>query len=119
MMIRYTNQKYNVNSIIFFNLNIILLILLYLMCLDNLKERIESMDKNHQIEILRILNDVELKINENKNGSFINLTELPTEHIDKLKDYVNYVEEQQKQLKIGETEKESIEKNYFNVTFNK
>ena len=89
------------------------------MWLDNLKQRIESMDKNHQVEILRILNDVELKINENKNGSFINLTELPTEHIDKLKDYVNYVEEQQKQLKIGETEKESIEKNYFNVTFNK
>jgi len=89
------------------------------MCLEILKQRIESMDKNHQVEILRILNNVELKINENKNGSFINLTELPTEHIDKLKDYVNYVEEQQKQLKIGETEKESIEKNYFNVTFNK
>ena len=30
------------------------------MCLEILKQRIESMDKNHQVEILRILNNVEL-----------------------------------------------------------
>ena len=36
-----------------------------------LKDRIENMDKYHQIEILRILNKFsEIKKNENNNGTF-------------------------------------------------
>ena len=85
-----------------------------IMCLNSLKERIENMDKGHQIEILRILNKFNnFKTNENKNGTFINLTELSQDIISELQKYVNYVEEQQKQLKIGETEKEIIEKHFF------
>jgi hypothetical protein len=84
------------------------------MCLNSLKERIENMDKNHQVEILRILNKFNnFKTNENKNGTFINLTELSDDIISELQKYVNYVEEQQKQLKIGENEKEIIEKHFF------
>jgi len=84
------------------------------MDLNNLKERIEIMQKYHQIEILRILNKYKnIKFNENKNGTFINLTELPENIITELEKYINYVEEQQKHLKIVETEKETIEQTFF------
>ena len=85
-----------------------------MMCLNNIKERIEIMQKYHQIEILRILNKYKnIKFNENKNGTFINLTELPENIITELEKYINYVEEQQKHLKIVETEKETIEQTFF------
>jgi len=84
------------------------------MSLDNLKERIEIMQKYHQVEILRILTKFNnIKTNENNNGTFVNLTELNNEVIIELEKYVNYVEEQQKHLKIGESEKESIEQTFF------
>ncbi len=79
-----------------------------------LKDRIESMDKYHQIEILRILNKFsEIKKNENNNGTFINLTELSQEVIKELEKYTDYVDEQQKLLKKIETEKEQLEHTFF------
>jgi len=79
-----------------------------------LKERIEKMSKYHQIEVLRILtNTPEVKINENNNGTFINLSEQPIDILNKLEKYANYVDEQQKHLKSIETEKDEIEQNFF------
>lgn len=83
--------------------------------ISKLKERIESMSKYHQIEILRILNnDNSVKKNENNNGTFINLTEQSNEILNNLIKYVNYVDDQQKHLNKVETEKERIEKTFFN-----
>jgi hypothetical protein len=79
-----------------------------------LKDRIESMDKYHQIEILRILNKFsEIKKNENNNGTFINLTELSLEVIKELEKYTDYVDEQQKLLKKIENEKDKLEQTFF------
>ena len=79
-----------------------------------LKDRIESMDKYHQIEILRILNKfTEIKKNENNNGTFINLTELSQEVIKELEKYTDYVDEQQKLLKKIENEKDKLEQTFF------
>ena len=79
-----------------------------------LKERIEHMDKYHQIEILRILSKFsEIKKNENNNGTFINLTELSPEVIKELEKYTDYVDEQQKLLKKIENEKDKLEQNFF------
>ena len=84
------------------------------MNLTGLKERIESMEKYHQIEILRILNEFNnIKTNENNNGTFVNLSELPENVITELEKYTKYVDEQQIQLKIGENKKETIEQNFF------
>ena len=84
------------------------------MNLTGLKERIESMEKYHQIEILRILNGFNyIKTNENNNGTFINLSELPENIIMELEKYTKYVDEQQINLKIGENKKETIEQNFF------
>ena len=84
------------------------------MDLNVLKERIERMEKYHQIEVLRILNNMtSVKKNENNNGTFVNLTEQNQKVIEELNRYANYVEEQQKQLKKIETEKEQIEQHFF------
>jgi hypothetical protein len=79
-----------------------------------LKERIETMSKYHQVEVLRILNKFSsVKTNENNNGTFINLTEQSPDVIKSLEKYADYVDEQQKQLKSVEKEKEIIEQNFF------
>lgn len=80
-----------------------------------LRARIESMPNCHQIEVLRIISDVGVvTVSENKNGSFINLTEAPDEMLTKLEEYVQYVERQQKTLKEQEVEKDRLTDAFFN-----
>ena len=82
--------------------------------INTLKERIETMSKYHQIEVLRLLSKLSsVKINENNNGTFINLTEQSTEVISELVKYADYVDTQQKQLKIIETQQEQLEQVFF------
>ena len=83
--------------------------------LETLKNTIESFTKYHQIGILSILKKCDnIVINENNNGTFINLTELSPEVISILEKYISYVLEQKNHLEIVEKEKERIEKTYFN-----
>jgi len=82
--------------------------------LQELKDRIEKMTKYHQIEILRVLaNTSGLSINENKNGTFVNLTEAGGDTIDELLTYVAYVDEQTQQLEKVETAKTQIQETFF------
>lgn len=84
------------------------------MSLTLLKERIEAMPKYHQVEVLRLLSKHQTcVVNENNNGSFINLTEQPATVIEALQTYVDYVLEQQKQLSSVEHEKDLLEQTYF------
>lgn len=83
--------------------------------LNNIKTVIEKMDKLHHIEILKILNDEkDIYINENNNGTFINLTELSKDTILKLQNYIDYFRQQQKHLINLEDKKKHIENYYFN-----
>lgn len=78
------------------------------------KTKIELMPKTHQVEVLRILKNIpEVSVNENKNGSFINLTEVNDETIRILEDYIVYVEKQETQLDDVEIEKERIQNVFF------
>lgn len=84
------------------------------MSLRELKEEIEKMSKYHQVEVLRLLkkkNNVTL--NENQNGTFINLTSCDDEIISSLREYCKYVTEQQKTLSSIEKEKQRLEQEYF------
>ena len=82
--------------------------------LQVLKECIEKMSKYHQIEILRKLTNMpEVCINENNNGTFINLTEQGEHIIQVLEKYTIYVKEQQEQLNKIENEKDLIKLNFF------
>ena len=74
-----------------------------------LKESIENMSKFHQIEILRILSKKNVHLNENSNGTFVNLTEQPDEIINDIKQYIRYVNEQQHNLSVVENEKYRLE----------
>ena len=82
--------------------------------LHTLKTSIENMSKYHQIEILRILsNETDICINENKNGTFINLSEQKKGLVDKLTKYSFYVDEQQQSLDKQEAEKQLLQKTFF------
>ena len=81
--------------------------------LQTLKGRIEKMPIYHQIEILRIFKESDILLNENNNGTFINLTELNKNIIDKLDKYISYVNEQETQLNEIEIEKNRIQNTFF------
>lgn len=83
--------------------------------LELLRERIESLDKFHQVEILKILHrsvDHSL-LNENNNGIFVNLTNLDKKVIDQIDNYMKYIAKQETQLDAFETQKEEIKIKYF------
>ena len=83
--------------------------------LNNLKVQIEKLEKSKQIEILRILvNSQKVSINENQYGIHINLTDLPKELIDEINLYIDYINQQEKELADGEQIKNDYKVNYFN-----
>ena len=61
--------------------------------LNQMREKIETMSKFNQIEILRILHGYNdhVTLNENKYGIHINLSEIKSEIIEKLVKYIHYV----------------------------
>ena len=63
--------------------------------IENIRNKIESMDKNHHIEILKILKKNGVKLNENKSGVFVNLSFLSKEIIDEINTYLLYVNDQE------------------------
>ena len=83
--------------------------------LQNIKKKCEKMNIIHQKEILRILkNEKTINLNENNNGTFINLTELDGNVIEKLKNFISYVNNQEEHLKNIENEKTKIQESFFN-----
>lgn len=79
-----------------------------------LKDKIESLNKHHQIEILRILKqDKTITLNENNNGVFINITDINNELYKKLNDYIDYVDNQKNNIETVETQKTILENTFF------
>lgn len=81
--------------------------------LTKLKNRIESMDKHHQIEILKILSKNMCKINENKSGVFVNMTFLDQIILGKIEEYLTYMKEQEENLITTEYQKQEFINSYF------
>jgi hypothetical protein len=82
--------------------------------LIQLKEKIELMDKKHHIGILKIIKNCNtIKINENRNGIYINLSFLPENIIDEIDVYLQYVNDQEQLLATVETKKEEFKTNYY------
>lgn len=79
--------------------------------LNNLKEQIQTFNKQHQLYILKIIHDYHSNnITQNKNGSFINLTNLPLSTIKMIGDYASYVNKQERELKERETKVHELHK---------
>ncbi len=63
--------------------------------LEEIKNKIESMTKIQHIEILKILKKYKnIKLNENKNGIYINISYLPPKIIHDIKTYIKYIDDQ-------------------------
>ena len=78
-----------------------------------IRDNIEKMAKINQVEILRILQkNSKIILNENNYGVHINLTDLSNHHIIELKNYINYVNTQENNLKLLETQKDNL-RNFF------
>ena len=82
--------------------------------LINIKNKVEKLSKIHQIEILRIFNNgSNVTINENKNGIFINLTDISLDIMTQIDYYLQYVSTQESVL----NEVEVTKGDYINTFF--
>jgi hypothetical protein len=82
--------------------------------LEDIKTAIEIMGKPQHIEVLNILKrNPNIKINENRNGSYINLSFIPLSVIDELETYINYIKDQEISLNTLEIEKENCKTTFF------
>ena len=81
--------------------------------INTMRNIIEKMNKFNQIEVLRILKDNNATLNENNYGIFVNLTNLNDSTLDKLSNYIEYVEDQELNLNNIEKQKEDYINTYF------
>jgi hypothetical protein len=83
--------------------------------LNYLKNKIDSLDHQNQVEILRIIvSSQKISINENKYGIHINLTELPVDTINEIKIYLSYIKKQEEELIYGEQKRNDFKNIFFN-----
>jgi len=77
-------------------------------------EQIEGMTQNNQIEVLRILSKhKDIILNENKNGIYVNSTEVNNTIINELSSYIQYINEQESNLNVMELQKQQFKNIYF------
>ena len=81
--------------------------------LSKMKATIEQMDKNNQIEVLRLLHKNNAILNENKNGIHINLTELQDDTLVNIFNFVEYINTQENKLNDDEYEKQKYKNMFF------
>lgn len=82
--------------------------------LTAIKDKIEKLNKNNQLEILSILRNTNgVKLNENKNGVFVNMSFLSRETLVELDKYVKYVYDQEKTLNEIEIQKQDYKNTFF------
>lgn len=86
------------------------------MSLTTLRDKIENMTTSHQEDIMKILNDNNVDMSSNSNGSFVNLSSLHVSVIEKLEKYSEYVDAQEKELEIIEDEKQHLKTTFFSNT---
>ena len=81
--------------------------------LASIKQTIEGFTKDQQLQILKILKENNVSLNENSNGTFINMTALSEDIIEKLNDYIQHISVQESESNINEKLKDTYKENYF------
>ena len=82
--------------------------------LENIKHSIEVMNKQDQLEILKLLSKHLCKLNENKSGVFINMSFLSNDILEEMKNYINYTQEKATNLETLEYQKDEFKKSLLN-----
>lgn len=81
----------------------------YIEKVEMLKRAIEKMGKQQHIEVLQLVKKYEtVTVNENRNGVYINLSFIPDELVYDLEKYVEYIQEQEKNLNTLEEQKNEL-----------
>jgi hypothetical protein len=84
------------------------------MNINAMKDRIEQMSKNYQIEIARLLiHTHNIAYDENQNGLFINMAQMSEEVKTAMQQFIEYVDLQEHQLNADETEKDGLKDIFF------
>lgn len=82
--------------------------------LSSIKDKIEKMPKNNQLEVLKILKKYQgVKLNENKSGIFVNLSFLSREILEEIDKYVSYVNDQENVINTIENQKQEFKNTFF------
>jgi len=81
--------------------------------LIDLRDKIQQLNKFHQLEILRIFKTQKTNYTENRNGIFINMNNLDKATLKMLEEYLNYVSTQQDHLDTIERQKEQYKISFF------
>ena len=84
------------------------------MDLKLLKDNIEDLDKSYQIQIAKLLYDNNVILNENKNGIFVNLSEISGDLLEKINELLSYINKQESIIDSIEIIKQGYKDNYFN-----
>lgn len=83
--------------------------------LEKIKTKIESMNKSHHIQILKILKKNNLiKLNENKSGVFVNLSFLSKDTLDDIVKYIDYISIQEDSIRFIENQRDEFKNTFFN-----
>ena len=81
--------------------------------LKQLRDHIENMDTIHQIHIFKILKQNQIEYTENNNGVFINMTLLNKGTLKHIRNFIKYVDLQQKQLESVEDIKAKYQEEFY------
>ena len=72
------------------------------------------MDKNHHIEILKILKkNQSITLNENKSGVYVNLSFLPESILTEMNEYIQYIDAQEAAIDSLEIQQNQYKNTYF------
>ena len=90
-----------------------MVVFFYKMSNIELKNKIEKLDEIHHRKILEIFVNNNIHVSENRNGCFINISNLDTKIIKQLTDYMVYIEAQEEDLNDIEQKKKELSNDYF------
>jgi hypothetical protein len=81
--------------------------------LKNLNNIVLKLDKTHHLKIFNIILKNNIKYSENRNGIFINLNKVSLDTILEIKNYINYINVQEKNISNFENIKNEFKKDFF------
>ena len=81
--------------------------------LKNLNNIVNKLNEIHHRKIFDIINKNNIKYSENRNGVFVNLNNLSSNILDKIKQYIEYVKIQEKNISNFENIKKEFKKDFF------
>lgn len=79
----------------------------------DLKKKIENIDDIHHKKILEIFLKHNINVSENRNGCFINISNLSPEIQNEITEFLKYINKQEKTLSDVEKIKKKYKKSFF------